>query len=263
MGSADSLDGALPHATHIVGLGSGDSLIDVVDFEECHVATIAATLVEQSTGSRALGDGGHDLDELVSHAEQGVVQAEVGYAWVAEHDIEVEGLRYLCDRIFQAVGNEGNLAQANHVCTIRRLEPLRAKAFPHPVDIHHSGCDISYIAGGRGLTRKRHLMYTLGSLILLSILLGAVMPVFHSVTSTLKIDGIIHKIPVVGAHITLAVSILLVWGLDLSIVSTMTGGMRESWMTICVDGCIVYGMIPVKDAIVSFISKGLTGLRAA
>ena len=106
-------------------------------------------------------------------------------------------------------------------------------------------------------------MYTLGSLILLSILLGAVMPVFHSVTSTLKIDSIINKIPVVGAHITLGVSILLVWGLDLSIVSTMTGNMRESWMTICVDGCIVYGMIPVKDAIVSFISRGLTGLRAA
>jgi hypothetical protein len=106
-------------------------------------------------------------------------------------------------------------------------------------------------------------MYTLGSLILLSILLGAVMPVFHSMTSTLKIDGIINRIPVVGPHITLAVSILLVWGLDLSIVSTMTGSMRESWMTICVDGCIVYGMVPVKDAIVSFISKGLTGLRAA
>jgi hypothetical protein len=43
----------------------------------------------------------------------------------------------------------------------------------------------------------------------------------------------------------------------------MTGSMRDSWMTICVDGCIVYGMIPVKDAIVSFISKGLVGLRAA
>jgi len=43
----------------------------------------------------------------------------------------------------------------------------------------------------------------------------------------------------------------------------MTGSMRESWMTICVDGCIVYGMIPVKDAIVSFINKGLTSVRAA
>jgi hypothetical protein len=59
------------------------------------------------------------------------------------------------------------------------------------------------------------------------------------------------------------VSIMLVWALDLSIVSTMTGDMRESWMTICVDGCIVYGMVPVKDAIVSFISRGLSGLRAA
>jgi hypothetical protein len=39
--------------------------------------------------------------------------------------------------------------------------------------------------------------------------------------------------------------------------------MRESWMTIVVDGCIVYGMVPVKDAIVQFISRGLTNLRAA
>ena len=106
-------------------------------------------------------------------------------------------------------------------------------------------------------------MYTLGSLILLSILLGAVMPVFTSITRTLKLDGILHRIPVISDHMTLAVSILLVWALDLSIVSTMTGNMRESWMTICVDGAIVYGMIPVKDAIVSFISRGLTGLRAA
>lgn len=106
-------------------------------------------------------------------------------------------------------------------------------------------------------------MYTLGSLILLAILLGAVMPVFHSVTKTLKLDKIINAIPVVGEHITLAVSILLVWALNVSIVSNMTGSMRETWMTICVDGCIVYGMVPVKDAIVSFISRGLSGLRAA
>ena len=106
-------------------------------------------------------------------------------------------------------------------------------------------------------------MYTLGSLILLSILLGAVMPVFHSLTRTMKLDGILNRIPVIGDHTTLAVSILLVWALDLSIVSTMTGSMRESWMTICVDGAIVYGMVPVKDAIVSFISRGLSGLRAA
>ena len=89
------------------------------------------------------------------------------------------------------------------------------------------------------------------------------MPVFHSLTRTLKIDGIINRIPVLGDHVTLAVSIGLVWALNLSIVTTMTGSMRESWMTICVDGCIVYGMVPVKDAIVSFISKGLVGLRAA
>lgn len=106
-------------------------------------------------------------------------------------------------------------------------------------------------------------MYTLGSLILLAILLGAVMPVFHSVTKTLKLDKIINSIPVLGDHVTLAVSILLVWALNVSVVSTMTGSIRETWMRICVDGCIVYGMVPVKDAIVSFISRGLSGLRAA
>jgi len=34
-------------------------------------------------------------------------------------------------------------------------------------------------------------------------------------------------------------------------------------MQIVVDGAIVYGMVPVKDAIVTFISRGLTSLRAA
>lgn len=106
-------------------------------------------------------------------------------------------------------------------------------------------------------------MYTIGSLILLAILLGAVTPVFDTVTRTFKLDGIIKRLPIIGQHYTLAISILLVWALDLHIVSAMTGNMRETWMTICVDGCIVYGMVPVKDAIVSFISRGLTGLRAA
>lgn len=106
-------------------------------------------------------------------------------------------------------------------------------------------------------------MYTLGSLILLAILLGAVMPVFNTVTHTLKLDTILGRLPIIGAHVTLGVSMLLVWALDLQIVTAWTGTMRESWMTIIVDGCIVYGMVPVKDAIVSFISRGLTGLRAA
>lgn len=106
-------------------------------------------------------------------------------------------------------------------------------------------------------------MYTLGSLILMAILLGAVMPVFNTVTHTLKLDKVLKSIPVIGAHTALAVSILLVWALNVHIVSAWTGEFRSTWMTICVDGCIVYGMVPVKDAIVQFISRGLTTLRAA
>lgn len=106
-------------------------------------------------------------------------------------------------------------------------------------------------------------MYTLGSLILMAVLLGAVMPVFNTLTHTLKLDKVLRSIPVLGAHTALAVSIALVWALDAHFVTAWTGDFRSSWMTICVDGCIVYGMVPVKDAIVSFISRGLTTLRAA
>ena len=106
-------------------------------------------------------------------------------------------------------------------------------------------------------------MYTLGSLILMAILLGAVMPVFNTLTHTLKLDKVIRSIPVLGAHTALAVSIGLVWALDVHFVTAWTGDLRTTWMTTCVDGCIVFGMVPVKDAIVSFISRGLTSLRAA
>ena len=106
-------------------------------------------------------------------------------------------------------------------------------------------------------------MYTIGSLILLAILLGAVMPVLETVLSTFKLDSLVKKLPIISTHLTLGVSILLVWALDINIVTSLTGGMREQWMHVVVDGAIVYGMVPVKDAIVTFISRGLTNLRAA
>ncbi len=106
-------------------------------------------------------------------------------------------------------------------------------------------------------------MYTIGSLILLAILLGAVMPVLETTLRTFKLDSLIQRLPIISAHLTLGVSILLVWALDINIVTSLTGGMREQWMHIVVDGAIVYGMVPVKDAIVTFISRGLGNLRAA
>lgn len=111
-------------------------------------------------------------------------------------------------------------------------------------------------------------MYKLATLILMAILLGAVMPVFHSIMHTLKLDTIINRIPIIKDHVTLGVSILLVWALNVELTTAWFAGaqsidMRYAWVHICVDGCIVYGMVPVKDAIVQFISRGITGLRAA
>jgi hypothetical protein len=187
----------------------------------------------------------------------------MGNAWVSENDINIERCRQLGNGGVEVGCHKSNLSNSDHFHTLDPGKPLQINEFRKPVDIHHFGVTFVTFPVGGGLLERGIPMYTLGSLILLAILLGAVMPVFHSITSTVKLDAIINRLPVIKDHITLAVSILLVWALDISIVSTMTGSMRESWMTIVVDGCIVYGMVPVKDAIVQFISRGLTNLRAA
>ena len=191
------------------------------------------------------------------------MKTELGHARIAVDDIGIKSRRQLGNSTVEVGRHEGNLAKSNHFHTLDLGKPLQINDFRKPVDIHHFCVTFVTFQLGGGLLERGNPMYTIGSLILLAILLGAVMPVFHSITGTLKLDTIINRLPIVKDHITLAVSILLVWALDISIVSTMTGSMRESWMTICVDGCIVYGMIPVKDAIVQFISRGLSGLRAA
>ena len=59
------------------------------------------------------------------------------------------------------------------------------------------------------------------------------------------------------ANLTVAVSIGLIWVLDVSIIQNFTGEMRASWVHIVVDGVLVAGMIPVKNAVVSAIEKGM------
>jgi len=100
-------------------------------------------------------------------------------------------------------------------------------------------------------------MYTLGALLLLAVLLGSVIAVVNSVLSTVGLLAIIHKIPVVGAHWGLLVSIGMMWLLDINVAGGWIKGMTEEWVIIVVNGAIVYGMIPVKDAVISMVSRGL------
>ncbi|MDA3017394.1 MAG: hypothetical protein O2841_05110 [Actinomycetota bacterium] len=97
-----------------------------------------------------------------------------------------------------------------------------------------------------------------GQLVLLAILLGAVMTVVDSVLGVVGLGAMIKKIPVVGSNWTLIVSILMMavldyspldyWGIELS--------GWDGWMGTVASGAIICGMVPMKDAVISMISKG-------
>ena len=100
-------------------------------------------------------------------------------------------------------------------------------------------------------------VYTLGALILLAITLGIVMEVVNAAMVALKLDEMLSKIPILGTQLTVGVSILMVWLLDISLLARYAGQLRENWIQIVIDGILIAGMIPVKDAVVGAIGKGL------
>ena len=98
-----------------------------------------------------------------------------------------------------------------------------------------------------------------GALVLLAILLGIVTTVVDSVLDIVGLSAMIKKLPIIGAGWTLIISILMMrvtgvnvlgyWGLDLR-------GSWDGWMGYVASGAIVAGFVPVKDAVVSMVSKG-------
>jgi hypothetical protein len=100
-------------------------------------------------------------------------------------------------------------------------------------------------------------MYTLGAILLLAVLLSTVVAVIDSVFEMAKVKTLITKLPVIGAHWALIISILMVWLLK----AYPAGGwglmFEEKWENIVANGAIVYGAIPLKDAVVAMVNKGL------
>lgn len=102
-------------------------------------------------------------------------------------------------------------------------------------------------------------MYTLGALLLLAVLLGAVTHVIDSVLRTVGLSGTIGKIPIIGANWGLVVSILMMWLLDFNAIAKWVPASNDwdKWLIIVVNGAIIFGMIPVKDAVISMVNRGL------
>ena len=95
-----------------------------------------------------------------------------------------------------------------------------------------------------------------GELVLLAMLLGAVTTVVDSVLGVVGVGAMIKKLPIIGANWTLIVSIAMMWLLNLDVVGGWGIALSDSWMVYVANGAIVMGMVPVKDAVVSMISKG-------
>lgn len=95
-----------------------------------------------------------------------------------------------------------------------------------------------------------------GELVLLAMLLGAVTTVVDSVLGVVGVGAMIKKLPIIGANWTLIVSIAMMAVIDLDVVGGWGIALSDSWMVYVANGAIVMGMVPVKDAVVSMISKG-------
>jgi len=97
-----------------------------------------------------------------------------------------------------------------------------------------------------------------GQLVLLAILLGAVTTVVDSVLGLVGLGAMIKKIPVVGSNWSLIISVLMMWVIPVNPLSywgiTLDGW--GGWMGYIGSGAIVYGMIPMKDAVISMVGKG-------
>ncbi|NCZ70316.1 MAG: hypothetical protein EBX99_07160 [Acidimicrobiia bacterium] len=102
-------------------------------------------------------------------------------------------------------------------------------------------------------------MYIVALFITMAILLEAVMTVLHSILKTIGLGDTVGKLPIIGANLTLIISILMVWLLgDWGHVLSGWGWEHEDdWVNVVANGAIIAGMIPLKDAVFGAIQKGL------
>ena len=101
-------------------------------------------------------------------------------------------------------------------------------------------------------------MYTVAILIVMAVLLEAVMTVLNSILSTVGVGDTIKKLPIIGINLTLGISILMVWLLKTYPVADFFGDKwADDWKNIVVNGAVICGMIPLKDAVFGAIQKGM------
>ena len=113
------------------------------------------------------------------------------------------------------------------------------------------------IAGALPAETGETVMHTLGALLLLSLVLGAVVAVIDSVLGLIGVSDTIKKLPIIGAHWSLIIAILMAFVMKQDLISKWGIDLTDEWMRHVATGAIIYGMVPLKDAIISMVNKGL------
>lgn len=100
-------------------------------------------------------------------------------------------------------------------------------------------------------------MYTLGALLLTAIVLGHAVSVIESLLGVVQVHGPLKKIPFLGAHITLIIAVAIVWYLKINLIGNWGVSFSDDWMTYTANAMVLLGMIPLKDAVIDMVRKGL------
>lgn len=100
-------------------------------------------------------------------------------------------------------------------------------------------------------------MYTLGALLLTSMVLAHAIGVIESILGVVQVHAALKKIPVIGTHLTLIIGVAVVWFLEINLISGWGVNFSDDWITYTANTMVLLGMAPLKDAVISMVSKGL------
>ena len=81
-------------------------------------------------------------------------------------------------------------------------------------------------------------MYVLGAILALTLVLQAVTAVIDSVLDLVKLKPVINKIPIIGAHWGLGVSLVMVWVAKLEPLNNWVAIKDQHWLHIVINGAV-------------------------
>ena len=143
-----------PDDSSVVRCEVFEPIVQVIDFINSHVTTVAVALVEQATTSGVRLRRRHDFEELIADHHQCVVEAELTDSRIVKADGETERVAEFTNNGIEIMSDEGNLAETDHTRTVRTLRPdervgapLRSLIMSDDTSVRHPELGFYTLAG--------------------------------------------------------------------------------------------------------------------